>query len=119
MAPVLHRTGVMPESGLTYLLIANFTCLVVIAIHLSDIKKLFRDIVGELSIRQHLESINRHLDGLGRQLTSIDDGVNRTKGRLDNIKLGIYNDTIASTVQELDSALTNMSHIVENMEYEK
>ena len=109
----------MPESGLTYLLIANFICLVVIAIHLSDIKKVFREIVGELSPRQHLESINRHLDGLGRQLTSVDDRVNRTKDRLDNIKVGIYNDTIASTVQELDSAVINMGQIIEIMEREK
>src|SRR5918999_118208 len=100
----------MPESGITYLLIANFIGVVVIAVHISDIKRLtrnysplsieeitekVRDMIYELSINQHLESIDRHLDELRRQLTSIDDGIDRIKDRLHITKDTIDNDTIA------------------------
>ncbi len=123
----------MPESGITYLLIANFIGVVVIAVHISDIKRLtrnysplsieeitekIRDMIDELSIKQHLESIDRHLDELRRQLTSIDDGIDRIKDRLHITKDTIDNDTIASTLQELQSVLDSTASLIENLEDE-
>jgi methyl-accepting chemotaxis protein len=123
----------MPESGITYLLIANFIGVVVIAVHISDIKRLtrnysplsieeitekIRDMIDELSINQHLESIDRHLDELRRQLTSIDDGIDRIKDRLHITKDTIDNDTIASTLQELQSVLDSTASLIENLEDE-
>lgn len=123
----------MPESGITYLLIANFIGVVVIAVHIFDIKKLtrnysplsieeitekIRDMIDELSIDQHLKSIDRHLDDLRRQLTSIDDGINRIKDRLHISKDPIGNDTIASTLQELQSVLDSTANLIENLEDE-
>ena len=123
----------MPESGITYLLIANFIGVVVIAVHIFDIKKLtrnysplsieeitekIRDMIDELSIDQHLKSIDRHLDDLRRQLTSIDDGINRRKDRLHISKDPLGNDTIASTLQELQIVLDSTANLIENLEDE-
>ncbi|HEX2230162.1 MAG TPA: hypothetical protein VHM64_23765 [Candidatus Binatia bacterium] len=123
----------MPESGITYLLIANFIGVVVIAVHISDIKRLtrnysplsieeitkkIRDAVDELSIDQHLESIDRYLDDLRRQLTSIEDGINRIKERLHITKDTLGNDTIASTLQELQTVLDSTANLIENLEGE-